>query len=130
MMRLEQSHETLTVVNVQMGSPTFARDLAVGLLEADRTDMARGRTMHAAGAGRATWCDLARAVFEVIGADPERVKPCSTADFPRAAPRPAFSVLSSTEWAACGLAPLQDWREAVSAAIILAPPTDSVNSAS
>ena len=92
--------------------------------------MTRGRIMHAAGAGRATWCDLARAVFEEIGADPDRVKPCATSDFPRPAPRPAFSVLSSVEWKACGLVPLQDWREAVSAALSLAPPMDSVNSAS
>ncbi|WP_347238282.1 dTDP-4-dehydrorhamnose reductase [Dietzia sp. B19] len=117
MTRLGETHDTVTVVDDQMGSPTFARDLAAGLLEAVDNDAARGRTLHAAGAGRATWCDLARAVFEENGADPDRVRPCTTEEFPRPAPRPAYSVLSSGEWERFGLSPLRDWRDAVTAAM-------------
>jgi len=117
MIALEASRETVAVVDDQVGSPTYARDLADGLLQLVDSDAARGRTVHAAGAGRASWCDLARAVFEEVGADPARVHPCTTADFPRPAPRPAFSVLSSAGWEAAGLSPLRDWREAVTAAI-------------
>ena len=130
MARLEKSHEVLTVVDDQMGSPTFAKDLAAGLLEAAASDAARGRTLHAAGAGRATWCDLAKAVFEEIGADPERVRPCTTEDFHRPAPRPAYSVLSSLEWEECGLTPLRDWRAAVRAAFMRDAPTRDANSTS
>jgi dTDP-4-dehydrorhamnose reductase len=117
MIALEASRETVAVVDDQVGSPTYARDLADGLLQLVDSDAARGRTVHAAGAGRASWCDLARAVFEEVGADSARVHPCTTADFPRPAPRPAFSVLSSAGWEAAGLSPLRDWREAVTAAI-------------
>ncbi|WP_256821601.1 dTDP-4-dehydrorhamnose reductase [Dietzia sp. Die43] len=117
MMALESSRDTLTVVNDQYGSPTFAHDLAVGLLQLVKTGAGVGSTMHAAGGGRATWFELARAVFEESDADPERIRPCTTKDFPRPAPRPAYSVLSSQAWRCAGLPPLRNWREALSAAM-------------
>lgn len=117
MLELEKSHDSLTVVDDQIGSPTFARDLAAGLLELVDSRAGAGRTLHAAGGGRASWCDLARAVFEEVGADPARVQPCSTKMFPRPAPRPAFSVLSSKAWEAEGLTPLRHWRSAVHTAV-------------
>ncbi|MBB1030664.1 dTDP-4-dehydrorhamnose reductase, partial [Dietzia sp. SLG310A2-38A2] len=115
MVRLEHERDELNVVDDQWGSPTSTQALAGGLLEmladekAGRVD-ACGLTLHAAGGGRATWCELARAVFDWCGADPERVRPCSSEEFPRPAPRPAFSVLSDASWRAAGLAPLPDWR--------------------
>lgn len=117
MIALEASQETLTVVDDQVGSPTYARDLAAGLLELVRLDTGCGSVLHAAGSGRASWCDLARAVFEEIGADPARVQACTTAAFPRPAPRPAYSVLSSAGWEDAGLAPLRHWRDAVAASV-------------
>lgn len=117
MLALEKSRNSLAVVDDQIGSPTFARDLAAGLLELVESGAGSGKILHAAGGGRASWCDLARAVFEEIGADPTRVKPCSTEEFPRPAPRPAFSVLSSRGWEAEGLSPLRHWRDAVHEAV-------------
>ncbi|CAM3058686.1 dTDP-4-dehydrorhamnose reductase [Tsukamurella hominis] len=109
------------VVDDQTGSPTYAPDLAAGLLdlavllgaEPDRP----GAVLHAAGGGTATWFDVARGVFARAGADPARVSPCTTADFPRPAPRPAYSVLSPAAWAAWGLTPLPDWRDALDRAL-------------
>ena len=117
MLALEKSRDSITVVDDQIGSPTFARDLAAGLLELVELGAGAGETLHAAGAGRSSWWDLARAVFEEIGADPARIEPCSTEEFPRPAARPAFSVLSSEGWEAAGLSPLQHWRDAVHEAI-------------
>ncbi len=122
MVRLEREREEITVVDDQWGSPTFTQALTGGLLEmlaaekVGRVDT-RGLTLHAAGGGRATWYDLAREVFAWYGADPERVRPCTTEQFPRPAPRPAFSVLSDAEWRAAGLAPLPDWRADLTGAI-------------
>jgi dTDP-4-dehydrorhamnose reductase len=119
MARLEGERETLTVVDDQQGSPTWSADLAAGLLElAARTDLPGG-VLHATNGGSTTWCGFARAVFAEIGADPARVQPCATADFPRPAPRPAYSVLSDKAWAAAGLTPLGAWRDALHRAVAL-----------
>ncbi|MFB8008916.1 dTDP-4-dehydrorhamnose reductase [Nocardia sp. NPDC056000] len=119
MRRLEGERETVNVVADQLGSPTYAPDLAAGLLElaARSDDPAIPRVLHATNAGQATWFELAQAVFAGIGADPGRVLPCGTADFPRPAPRPAYSVLSGKSWAAAGLTPLRDWRAALNDAL-------------
>lgn len=118
MLRLERDHETITVVDDQWGSPTYAADLAGGLLTlaarlAEPEPAVRGTVLHLAGAGRATWHELAAEVFALAGADPARVHPVTTAEFPRPAPRPSFSVLSGREWTHEGLAPAPHWRDAL-----------------
>lgn len=117
--RLERERDTVSVVSDQYGSPTWSADLARGLMElAGRLATGRGpsrRVLHCAGGGEATWFLLARAVFEELGADPARVMPCGTVDFPRPAPRPVYSVLSGAAWTAEGLPPLRPWRQALSA---------------
>lgn len=115
MARLERSHDTLRVVDDQRGSPTWSYDLATGLVELARK-APPGGLYHCTNTGDCTWYDLARAVFEELGADPDRVQPCSTDEYPRPAPRPAYSVLSDAAWRAAGLTPLRSWREALSAA--------------
>ncbi len=120
MARLERERETLTVVDDQTGSPTWSADLARGLVElagrvAHRQGPAR-RVLHCTNADRASWFDFARAVFSELGADPERVRPCSSAEYPTRAHRPAFSVLSGDAWREAGCTPLRPWREALSAA--------------
>lgn len=115
MAALERQRETLTVVDDQRGSPTWSYDLATALAELARSDAPPG-VYHCTNTGEATWYDLARAVFEELGADPERVTPCKTEDFPRPAPRPAYSVLSDRAWRDAGLTPLRPWREALHAA--------------
>ncbi|MBM7460098.1 dTDP-4-dehydrorhamnose reductase [Rhodococcus coprophilus] len=117
MRRLERERDTLRVVDDQRGSPTYAYDLADALLElAGRTDLPGG-VLHATNAGDATWFDLARAVFEEVGADPARVQPCGSDEFVRPAPRPAYSVLAGDAWVSAGLTPLRPWREALHAAV-------------
>jgi dTDP-4-dehydrorhamnose reductase len=117
MLRLEAQHETLTVVDDQVGSPTWSADLASGLVELGSRDGAVPPLLHFTNAGAVSWCGFARAVFEEIGADPERVRPVTTAEFPRPAPRPAYSVLDGSAWAAAGLPPARPWREALTRAM-------------
>lgn len=117
MATLETQRDQLSVVDDQRGSPTWSADLAAGLLDL-ATAIAEGRAperrvLHRTGAGDTTWFGLARAVFEELGADPERVRPCTTADFPRPAPRPAYSVLSAKAWQDAGLVDALPWREAL-----------------
>ncbi|MDQ2587129.1 dTDP-4-dehydrorhamnose reductase [Saccharothrix yanglingensis] len=118
--RLAGERETLTVVDDQVGSPTWSLDLARGLVALAGSVAAGGspaRVLHATGGGETTWCGFARAVFAELGLDPERVRPCATGDFPRPAPRPAYSVLSGKSWEEAGLPPLRPWREALSVAV-------------
>ncbi|AZI58533.1 dTDP-4-dehydrorhamnose reductase [Nakamurella antarctica] len=117
MCMLEGKHPTVSVVSDQTGSPTWSRDLAAGLIElAQRSDVPGG-VLHATNAGATTWCGLTRAIFELIGADPSRVLETTTGAFPRPAPRPAYSVMSSKAWEGAGLTPLRAWQEALSSAL-------------
>ncbi|HSV67611.1 MAG TPA: dTDP-4-dehydrorhamnose reductase [Mycobacteriales bacterium] len=116
MLRLERERETLDVVDDQRGSPTWSRDLAAGLVALAAGDAPYG-TYHCTNTGDTTWFGLARAVFEEVGADPERVRPTTTSAFPRPAPRPAYSVLSDRAWLAAGLPPLPHWRAALRTAL-------------
>ncbi|ASR34276.1 dTDP-4-dehydrorhamnose reductase [Prauserella marina] len=119
MTRLEGERDVLSVVDDQRGSPTWSADLAAGLLElAGKIADGEGpssRILHCTGGGETSWFEFARAIFEELGADPGRVKPCTTAEFPRPAARPAYSVLSDEPWRAAGLTPLRPWRDALGA---------------
>jgi dTDP-4-dehydrorhamnose reductase len=109
MRRLGAERDELSVVDDQVGCPTYTGHLAPALVEIAE----RGSTgiLHVAGTGRCSWFDLARATFEETGLS-TRVKPQSTADLARPAPRPAFSVLASTRDDAPVLPP---WREGLRA---------------
>lgn len=115
MASLERSRDTVSVVDDQVGSPTWTGDLASGLLELARSSGPAG-VLHATNAGAVSWCGFARAVFTELGADPARVLPTDTASFPRPAPRPPYSVLSARSWVDAGLPPLRGWRAALAAA--------------
>lgn len=115
MAKLSRDRQTLQVVNDQLGSPTWTYDLARGLIELAMSDAPAGN-YHCTGGGQTTWFDFTRAIFDELGLDPQRVEPTTSDAFVRPAPRPAFSVLSQTEWAAAGLTPMPDWRVALHAA--------------
>jgi dTDP-4-dehydrorhamnose reductase len=123
--RLSASHDTVSVVDDQRGAPTWTGDLAVGLLElasrvagSSAPSAPSAKVLHATGGGETTWFEFAGAVFEELGLDRARVRPCKTEEFPRPAPRPSYSVLSDEAWRAAGLTPLRPWREALSAAFV------------
>ena len=116
MLTLEKSHETLSVVDDQVGQPTWSRDLAAQLIRLGESTAAPG-IYHGTNSGRTSWFGFTRRIFELIGADPDRVLPTSTEQFPRPAPRPTYSVLGHKRWAQEGLSPMRPWDEALSEAI-------------
>lgn len=128
MARLEGEREKLSVVDDQRGAPTWAADLATGLVELARAIAAgegpESRVLHCTNAGEATWFEFARAVFARLGADPARVSACTSAEYPRPAARPAYSVLSDAAWRAGGLTPLRPWQDALAAAFASGEFTD------
>lgn len=116
MRRLAAGDEPVTVVDDQIGSPTYVADLVSALLEiAERPSVPP--LLHIANDGAASRFEQARAVFEGVGADPERVRPVSSEDAPRPAARPPYSALSGRAATAAGLAPLRPWRDALAEAI-------------
>ncbi|OCB23779.1 dTDP-4-dehydrorhamnose reductase [Mycobacterium malmoense] len=116
MRRLAAGDGPVKVVADQVGSPTYVGDLAEALLQIVDDDVP-GPILHAANEGAVSRFEQTRAIFAECGADPERVLPVSTAEFPRPAPRPAYSALSGRESAAAGLRPLRPWRAALVAAL-------------
>ncbi|CAN5442174.1 dTDP-4-dehydrorhamnose reductase [soil metagenome] len=110
MLGLAQTHETVDVVDDQIGQPTWARELARRMVDIGRRRPSPG-IYHATAAGETSWYGLARAAYGEAGLDPDRVRPVTTAAFPRPARRPPRSVLGQDRWAAAGFSPLDDWRE-------------------
>lgn len=107
---LAAGRDTVDVVDDQRGQPTWTADLAGLLVRLGHSDLPPG-IYHGTSSGETTWYGFAREIFRLVGADPGRVRPISSADFPSAAARPANSVLAHTR-----CEPLRDWREALRAA--------------
>lgn len=115
MLRLASSNPTVSVVDDQLGQPTWTADLAAQLVALVDADAPAG-IYHGTNAGQTSWFGFARAVFEEAGLDPERVLPTDSASFVRPAKRPSYSVLGHDGWARAGLKPMRPWRDALAAA--------------
>jgi dTDP-4-dehydrorhamnose reductase len=103
-LKLAGERDTLSVVDDQVGCPTFTGHLAralVGLAGAERLGV-----FHVAAGGECSWFQFAREIVEHGGEQCE-VSPCTTDEFPRPAPRPAYSVLRSER----GAPELPHWRQ-------------------
>ncbi|MFJ8330329.1 dTDP-4-dehydrorhamnose reductase [Streptomyces sp. NPDC094437] len=120
MIGLEATRDTVDVVDDQHGQPTWSADVAdrIAALGPRLGPQLHG-VFHATSGGEATWYELAREIFAGLGADPERVRPVSSAAFRRPAPRPAYSVLAHGRWREAGLPDPRDWRAALRAALPL-----------
>lgn len=112
MLELERSRETISVVDDQVGQPTWSADLARQIVMVATSDAPSG-VYHATNAGQTSWFGFTRRIFELVGADPERVLPTTTEAFPRPAPRPAYSVLGHQKWGQVGLPAMRPWDEAL-----------------
>jgi dTDP-4-dehydrorhamnose reductase len=100
------------VVDDQVGSPTYAPDLAGGLVELVER---RGRGLyHLANRGAASRHALARFALDAAGFADLEIQPVKTAEFPLPAQRPLYSVLDCGRAAGAGVV-LRPWQEAVRA---------------
>ncbi|WP_167105239.1 dTDP-4-dehydrorhamnose reductase [Mycobacterium sp. DL592] len=114
--RAAATEDTVDVADDQIGSPTYVKDLFGAIFEAGDARI-REPVLHAANAGAVSRFQQARAVFETLGADPQRVRPIRAAQSPKPARRPVYSALSMTMSAQAGLTPLRPWREALAEAL-------------
>ena len=121
--RLADERGQVSVVDDQVGQPTWARDVADVIVRLVRADAPSG-TYHATSSGQCSWFDFARMVVVAAGLESSAVQPTSSADFVRPAPRPAYSVLGHEALHRIGLAPIGDWEQrwAEAAPAVLAQP--------
>jgi dTDP-4-dehydrorhamnose reductase len=92
MIALASAGVPLRVVDDQVGSPTNARDLASAI--AELIAAAASGVVNAANTGSCSWFEFAREALRLAGLVDASITPVSTEEFPRPAPRPAYSVLS------------------------------------
>ena len=112
MIRMERDRPAVDVVDDQRGQPTWTVDVAGRIVALVKSGAPAG-VYHATSSGETTWFGLAREVYRLLGADPDRVRPVGSAAYPRPAPRPAYSVLGHDAWSRVGLRPIADWRAAL-----------------
>lgn len=126
MMRLMRRHIAPRVVADQRGRPTYATDLAKALLHlsgVSSTEPAASGLYHLANTGETTWWQLASAIYDrlkqngELGADHPPPSSITTAEYPTAAPRPPYSVLSTAKAEAALGYRLRSWRLALAAAM-------------
>jgi dTDP-4-dehydrorhamnose reductase len=108
-LKLAASRSALDVVDDQRGCPTFASDLAKAIVQLCR----RGATgiVHVTNRGDCTWFEFAREIVRGAGLATE-VRPVSSQQMARPAPRPAYSVLSSKSLEPFGIA-MPAWQDAL-----------------
>jgi dTDP-4-dehydrorhamnose reductase len=107
--RLARERGGLDVIADQVGQPTWTVDLAdlvVSLVEA----RVPGGVYHGTSDGSTTWHAFAQRVVAAAGMDPEIVRPTTSAEYVRPAPRPAYSVLGHERVQHAGIAPIGDWQ--------------------
>ncbi len=109
-LELAGSMPELRVINDQVGTPTFTKDLAQAIYML--VTGGEAGIFHFANNGQCSWYEFARAILDLKGIQKE-IKPVSTEEFPRPAPRPSYSVLDTTKFfLATGSRP-RAWKEAL-----------------
>jgi dTDP-4-dehydrorhamnose reductase len=108
-LKLAASRPALDVVNDQRGCPTYSVDLARAIITLCRKD-ARG-IVHLTNSGECSWFEFAREIVRTAGLATE-VRPVSSQQMARPAPRPAYSVLSSKSLQPYGVS-VPNWQDAL-----------------
>lgn len=96
MIRLGKERETLGVIFDQIGTPTYANDLARAIYAAIDKGVVRG-VYHFSDEGVCSWYDFTVAIHRLAGITSCKVRPLHTAEYPSKAPRPHYSVLDKTK---------------------------------
>ena len=96
MLRLGRERDKLGVVFDQIGTPTYARDLAAAIMTAIDKGVEPG-TFHFSNEGVTSWYDFTKAIHRIAGISGCRVSPVHTSEYPTAAVRPHYSVLDKTK---------------------------------
>lgn len=115
MLRLTAERESLSVVFDQIGTPTYAGDLALAIFSVIEGGQLRGNEgiYHFSDEGACSWYDFAVEIAAAVGHDKCRIAPCHTAEYPSKAPRPAYSVLDKSKFKTTFGIEIPHWRESM-----------------
>ena len=108
-LKMAKEQETLKIVNDQISSPTFVRDLAIAISKLVQTKMYG--IYHAAASGSCTWFEFTKEILKVAGIQ-KQVIPITSRELKRQALRPAFSVLRGVGLEMLGIQ-LRRWEDGV-----------------
>lgn len=112
MMRLGRERDTLGVVFDQIGTPTYAADLAAAIMTAIEQGVEPG-VFHFSDEGATSWYDFTKAIHRIAGITRCRVSPVHTSEYPTAATRPHYSVLDKTKIKARYGLDIPHWEESL-----------------
>ena len=112
MIKLGKTKEQIGVIADQIGTPTYARDLAVAIMTAIEKGIKPG-VYHFSNEGVISWYDFTKAIHRIAGITTCRVKPLHTCEYPTAANRPAYSVLDKTKFKAAYDVEIPYWEESL-----------------
>lgn len=111
MLNLGKTHDKLTVVSDQVGSPTYTFDLARLLVDMVETD--KYGIYHATNEGVCSWYEFACEIFKQAKMDNVKVSPVDSSAYPAKAKRPSNSRMSKDKLDEMGFERLPDWQDAV-----------------
>lgn len=117
MLRLGKERESLNVVYDQIGTPTYATDLAFAIMTLLEKGFKGFDTYHFSNEGVISWFDFTKAIFEIADLG-TKVSAIESFEYPTAAERPAYSVLNKRKIKAAGVS-VPYWKESLKTCISL-----------
>ena len=112
MLRLGEERHELSVIVDQIGTPTYAIDLATCILKLISTGTNQYGIYHYSNEGVTSWYDFAKGIFDIAGV-PVKVLPIRTSQYPTRATRPAFSVMDKAKIKTAINIEIPYWRDSL-----------------
>jgi dTDP-4-dehydrorhamnose reductase len=112
MLKLGSERDNLNVVADQIGTPTYAGDLAKAILSLLEKKELKFGTFHYSNEGVASWYDFAKAIFDISGLN-VILSPIKSEAYPTPALRPSYSVMDKTKFKSTFLIEIPYWRDSL-----------------
>jgi dTDP-4-dehydrorhamnose reductase len=112
MLKLMKEKEELNIVNDQIGSPTYAADLAAAICQVISSGIWEPGIYHYSNNGIISWHDFANAIKELTGSSC-KLNPIPTSQYPTSAKRPAYSALDTSKIRQTYNIPVKNWKESL-----------------
>lgn len=112
MLRLAEDRTELNIIADQVGTPTYAIDLAEAILEVIKTDNGQYGIYHYSNEGITSWYDFAVAIFSIAGVN-INVNPIKTSEYPTKATRPKFSAMDKSKIKSTFGLKIPYWRDSL-----------------